>query len=585
MEIGSRIVYLRKQAGLTQAELAEKLYVSPKTVSKWENGYGLPDIKILPQLAAALEVDSDYLLTGRGVPPKSAATPATVPTCTAEEQETPSGENIYTLRLWQTTHSNLTGWLLWLNIIMLLLAVIGSPFSEINTEGLWRPYSVLSFLYPSLTGGTSLYEQSGVIEGFLIAISVLWIVFFLAFAAICIRGIVASLDGRNDYFVKFAWVQFGGVAVFFCFSFALCIAVNRFTGEICFRPNGVFAVLFMCTLLHLILTLFFDRHRRPIGHLKGNSVISVFVALAASVALCVLPNTVVPMVLAAESVSLSEWNVQLQLEDPDLEEMGWQRAYSTLAVRANVRLTELVNKTVSFTVKKQDGSTHPETHFADAENIRTFYKTGYYYNIFSVNFDFIAEGGDSFSDFVFTFSIFRNSSEMTFTAECAEPEILPPQSEISAFWDRGDLVYKGGGSVQKEQEFEIFYDLYICEQTTLLGYETNLPDLGINYTLGEYVRIGGKDINFFGFEGFGSESVTLSEEANNEIAVYVVKDGDGGYKRERAISLRLCIRATSLLSPYMYVRILTDRGTIPIVQAWENDFIADRYRQSIEQQG
>lgn len=585
MEIGSRIVYLRKQAGLTQAELAEKLYVSPKTVSKWENGYGLPDIKILPQLAAALEVDSDYLLTGRGVPPKSAATPATVPTCTAEEQEVPSGENIFTLRLWQTTHSNLTGWLLWLNIIMLLLAVIGSPFSEINTEGLWRPYSVLSFLYPSLTGGTSLYEQSGVIEGFLIAISVLWIVFFLVFAAICIRGIVASLDGRNDYFVKFAWVQFGGVAVFFCFSFALCIAVNIFTGEICFRPNGVFAVLFMCTLLHLILTLFFDRHRRPIGHLKGNSVISVFVALAASVALCVLPNTVVPTVLAAESVSLSEWNVQLQLEDPDLEEMGWQRAYSTLAVRANVRLTELVNKTVSFTVKKQDGSTHPETHFAGAENIRTFYKTGYYYNIFSVNFDFIAEGGDSFSDFVFTFSIFRNSSEMTFTAKCAEPEILPPQSEVSAFWDRGDSVYKGGGSVQKEQEFEIFYDLYVCEQTTLLGYETNLPDLVINYTLGEYEQLGGKDIIFFGFEGFGSESVTLSEEANNEIAVYVVKDGDGGYKRERAISLRLRIRATSLLSPYMYVRILTDRGTIPIVQAWENDFIADRYRQSIEQQG
>ncbi len=41
MDIGVRIAYLRKQANMTQAGLADTLHVSPKTVSKWENGYDL----------------------------------------------------------------------------------------------------------------------------------------------------------------------------------------------------------------------------------------------------------------------------------------------------------------------------------------------------------------------------------------------------------------------------------------------------------------------------------------------------------------------------------------------------------------
>ena len=65
MTIGKRITMLRKQNNLTQTDLAQKIYVSPKTVSKWENDYGLPDIKIIPLLAEALQVDADYLLTGK----------------------------------------------------------------------------------------------------------------------------------------------------------------------------------------------------------------------------------------------------------------------------------------------------------------------------------------------------------------------------------------------------------------------------------------------------------------------------------------------------------------------------------------
>lgn len=64
---GAIIRELREKKQLTQAELAEKLYVSDKTVSKWENGKGYPDLSLLEGLAAALDVSVAELLSGKKV--------------------------------------------------------------------------------------------------------------------------------------------------------------------------------------------------------------------------------------------------------------------------------------------------------------------------------------------------------------------------------------------------------------------------------------------------------------------------------------------------------------------------------------
>lgn len=61
---GKTIRELRERGGITQKQLAEKLNVSDKTVSKWETGRGLPDISVLTELAAALNVSVAELLTG-----------------------------------------------------------------------------------------------------------------------------------------------------------------------------------------------------------------------------------------------------------------------------------------------------------------------------------------------------------------------------------------------------------------------------------------------------------------------------------------------------------------------------------------
>ncbi len=64
---GSMIRQLREKKQMTQAELAERLYVSDKTVSKWENGKGYPDLSMLEGLAGALDVSIAELLSGKSV--------------------------------------------------------------------------------------------------------------------------------------------------------------------------------------------------------------------------------------------------------------------------------------------------------------------------------------------------------------------------------------------------------------------------------------------------------------------------------------------------------------------------------------
>lgn len=61
---GTVIKRLREGKGLTQEQLAEKINVSSKAVSKWETGRGFPDISLLEGLAKALDISVIELLSG-----------------------------------------------------------------------------------------------------------------------------------------------------------------------------------------------------------------------------------------------------------------------------------------------------------------------------------------------------------------------------------------------------------------------------------------------------------------------------------------------------------------------------------------
>lgn len=63
-KIGKFIATIRKEHSMTQKELAQRLGVSDKTVSKWETGRGLPEISIMRSLCETLDISINELLSG-----------------------------------------------------------------------------------------------------------------------------------------------------------------------------------------------------------------------------------------------------------------------------------------------------------------------------------------------------------------------------------------------------------------------------------------------------------------------------------------------------------------------------------------
>lgn len=63
-KVGKLIFHLRKEKGLTQKQLADSMNISDRTISKWERGYGCPDVTLLPSLSSVLGVNIENILEG-----------------------------------------------------------------------------------------------------------------------------------------------------------------------------------------------------------------------------------------------------------------------------------------------------------------------------------------------------------------------------------------------------------------------------------------------------------------------------------------------------------------------------------------
>ncbi|MGX8851057.1 helix-turn-helix domain-containing protein [Amedibacillus sp. YH-ame10] len=59
----NKVMELRKKQGLTQQQLADRLHVTNKAISRWETGEGFPDIMLLKPLSEALGISCDELLS------------------------------------------------------------------------------------------------------------------------------------------------------------------------------------------------------------------------------------------------------------------------------------------------------------------------------------------------------------------------------------------------------------------------------------------------------------------------------------------------------------------------------------------
>ena len=68
--IGEFIQQSRKARGFTQKDLGDRIGVSDKTISKWENGNSIPDTSILNELCATLDINVNELLSGEKLTPE-----------------------------------------------------------------------------------------------------------------------------------------------------------------------------------------------------------------------------------------------------------------------------------------------------------------------------------------------------------------------------------------------------------------------------------------------------------------------------------------------------------------------------------
>lgn len=73
-KFGAFLAQVRKENGLTQAQLAQKIQVTDKAVSRWERGRGFPDINLLEPLAAALDISLLELMQSERVPAETVTT-------------------------------------------------------------------------------------------------------------------------------------------------------------------------------------------------------------------------------------------------------------------------------------------------------------------------------------------------------------------------------------------------------------------------------------------------------------------------------------------------------------------------------
>ena len=126
-QTGKFIQEMRKKKNLTQVQLAIKLGVSEKTVSKWECGNGFPDTTLMLPLCKVLEITANELLSAK---------------CLSSEKEyvEKAENNIMLLKSQQEKNYKISLWvelvLIWLSVTVMLGSVIVASYVDMST--IWR---------------------------------------------------------------------------------------------------------------------------------------------------------------------------------------------------------------------------------------------------------------------------------------------------------------------------------------------------------------------------------------------------------------------------------------------------------------
>lgn len=155
IKIGKFIAEMRKEQDLTQIDLAEKLGISNKTISKWECGNGMPDYAVMEKLCEILKINVNELLSGERLP--------------SQEYSKKAEENI--MSLMQETSENYKrdirewiGFLIGVAVLVFLIVMTIIMWGGIGAIGYFIDVPILIYLL-SIT--ILVMSMAGVLKDFL----------------------------------------------------------------------------------------------------------------------------------------------------------------------------------------------------------------------------------------------------------------------------------------------------------------------------------------------------------------------------------------------------------------------------------
>lgn len=169
--IARNIADLRKKAGMTQQDLAEKLNYTDKAISKWERGESVPDILVLKQISDIFGVSVDYLLCAEHREPE--------PTEESAEKPDPKKQQSIRTRGFVTGMSILLVWLAALTLFIIF------DTAEVDVRSHWIVFAcaVPASLVLWLTMNSIWFNRR---RNYLIISLLMWSVLILAFITVMI---------------------------------------------------------------------------------------------------------------------------------------------------------------------------------------------------------------------------------------------------------------------------------------------------------------------------------------------------------------------------------------------------------------
>lgn len=566
MSIGKRILDLRKKRALTQAELAGLIFVSPKTVSKWENGYGLPDIKMLPKIAEALDVDCNYLLTGDITLPTKAEESRPIesqvkPTHKNNEDEIPA--NAYRLRLYQVTHNHLTKWVLLVNILVLILAIVCGPIDlKLGHSNGYGSTTVLAMLYEQIT--VSSFSNSWVN-----AICVAWIIVLTYTVLSSIIMIIGTMNGTNEYYVKTAMAQFIAIFCVFVLSVIGSSLSNLYEGETVVRIDIPFICMLVLASVQLMLNILISKHGKPIKWFKCFAAIAIaFLVAAASVGYGI-PNGVARQTIDESTVAFSEAELEVRERRVQSFDTSWYE-YSgscVIAVKANAKVTYLYDGTVKFAT-----GNYIQTLFVNNEYLKTKYVDKNYCSFFKVSFT--ASGKDDkeaperIEKFNLSFSVIDGGKVFELTTNT---EILRDNTVDFA------EALRIGGELETGR-FNAIYGVYLKKEAHITGWEAPpATDLAVYTSSVEYTvsgEVGGKDVFI---PEYTSDWKSL-KNYGEDIAIPLKWQKYGGnYAEVGIVQIKIEVLTLNSLKQTARVKLFTDIGTVIISLPIDVNYVIDSY--------